>query len=431
MPFDKIGRALASRPVFERDVTRTISSEGIANAPGAAQLQAPNIGPTGEVVPGTNPQELQLGRGGFVPPPPSEQQTETLRVQGAPRGLTFLADFLTGFGGGPQAALQQQAQRRQGVERRFGVAQQQADQESALQQQNFQRSLELRRLGLQEQQVAGLQDTRQQGVDIQQQLADFRKQQLDFQKGQADRTVNLRNIFGPELIKGVDIPDVEVPFALAGLAGQFIKTRADALLASRRLGDPRIRNVDIDSGTGIVTTVFDDGSIRQAQIATGVSMKQLLDVEKEARQFAKDALGGFVPQTSQGRGQFDAIFKAKRSELIASLTGQQVSSTVDDVIPSGSKPEQAVSFAKQFAREQGAKTDAEVKRRAAEFINITEGLTDEQKKEAIKILNTRTLASGAGEFLNRIFGPTIQALQGKRPFIGEPTKPKKSLLRKK
>ena len=427
----KIGRALASRPTFERDITTTISPEALANAPGAAQIQAPNIGAAGQIVPGTNPQELQLGRGGFVKPPPSEQQTETLQVQGAPRGLTFLADFLTGFGGGPGAAAQQQAQRRQGVERRFGVAQQQADRESALGQQNFQRSLELRRLGLQEQQVAGLQDTQQQGVDVQQQLADLRKQQLDFQKGQAGRTVNLRNIFGPELIKGIDIPDVEIPFALAGLAGQFIKTRADALLANKKLGDPRIRNVDIDSGTGIVTTVFDDGSIRQTQIATGMSMKQLLDVEKEARQFAKDALGGFVPQTSQGRGQFDAIFKAKRSELIASLTGQQVSSTADDVVPGGTRVEEAVSFAKQFARQQGAKTDADVKRRATEIINSTEALTDEQKKEAIKILNTRTLASGAGEFLNRIFGPAIQALQGKRPLVGEPTKPKKTLLRKK
>lgn len=427
----KIGRALASRPTFERQISRTISPEGIATAPGAAQIQVPNISPTGEVVPGFNPQSLQLGGGGFIPPPPSEQQTETIQVRGAPRGLTLAADFLTGFGSGSQAATQQQALRRQGVERRFGVAQQQADRESALGQQNFQRSLELRRLGLQEQQVAGLQDTRQQGVDVQQQLADLRKQQLQFQKGQADRTVNLRNIFGPELIKGVDIPDVEVPFALAGLAGQFIKTRADALLANKRLGDPRIRNVDINSGTGIVTTVFDDGSIRQAQIATGVSMKQLLDIEKEARQFAKDALGGFVPQTSQGRGQFDAIFKAKRSELITSTTGQQVSPTADDVVPGGTRVEEAVSFAKQFARQQGAKTDADVKRRATEIINGTEALTDEQKKEAIKILNTRTFASSAGEFLNRIFGPTIQAFQGKRPFIGEPTKPKKSLLRKK
>ncbi len=109
----KIARGLASRPTFEREITRTISPEGIADAPGAVQIQAPTIGPGGEVLSGTNRQGIQLGSGGFVQPPPEETRTERVQVQGAPRGLTFLADFLTGFGGGPGAALQQQAQRRQ------------------------------------------------------------------------------------------------------------------------------------------------------------------------------------------------------------------------------------------------------------------------------------------------------------------------------
>ena len=143
---EKIGRALASRPVFERDITRTISPEGIANAPGATQIQTPNLGPSGEILPGTNQQELQLGSGGFVQPPPSEQQTETLRVQGAPRGLTFLADFLTGFGGGPQAATQQQALRRLGVNQQLDLVQQQADRQAAFQQRQFQNKLGLRRV---------------------------------------------------------------------------------------------------------------------------------------------------------------------------------------------------------------------------------------------------------------------------------------------
>lgn len=142
----RVGSGLASRPTFERNITRTISPEGIATAPGAARIQAPNIGPGGEVLSGTNRQGLQLGTGGFVQPPPSEQQTETLQVQGAPRGLTFLADFLTGFGGGPQAALQQQALRRLGVNQQLDLVQQQADRQAGFQQQQFQNKLGLRRV---------------------------------------------------------------------------------------------------------------------------------------------------------------------------------------------------------------------------------------------------------------------------------------------
>ena len=145
MPKD-IGRALASRPTFERQVSRTISPEGIANAPGAVQIQAPVIGPGGEVLSGTNRQGLQLGSGGFVPPPPSEQQTETIQVRGAPRGLTFAADFLTGFGGGSQAATQQQALRKLGVNKRLDLRQQQADRQAGFQQQQFQNKLGLRRV---------------------------------------------------------------------------------------------------------------------------------------------------------------------------------------------------------------------------------------------------------------------------------------------
>ena len=96
----RVGSGLASRPTFERDITTTISPEGIANAPGATQIQALNIGPSGEVLPGTNTQELSLGGGGFVQPPPEETRTDRVQVQGAPRGLTFLADFLTGLGEG-------------------------------------------------------------------------------------------------------------------------------------------------------------------------------------------------------------------------------------------------------------------------------------------------------------------------------------------
>ena len=141
-----ISRGLASRPTFERDITRTISPEGLANAPGAAQIRAPNIGPAGEVVPGFNQQSLQLGGGGFIQPPPSEQQTETIQVRGAPRGLTLAADFLTGFGGGSQAATQQQALRRLGFNQQLDLAQQQADRQAAFQQQQFQNQLGLRRV---------------------------------------------------------------------------------------------------------------------------------------------------------------------------------------------------------------------------------------------------------------------------------------------
>ena len=151
---EKIGRALASRPMFERNITRTISPEGVASAPGAAQIRAPNISPTGEILPGTNPQELQLGSGGFVQPPPEETRTDRVQVRGAPRGLTFLADFLTGFGGGPQAALQQQAQRRQGVNQIFDQEQANADLLLQRQRQGFQRDLGLKRLGISERDIA-------------------------------------------------------------------------------------------------------------------------------------------------------------------------------------------------------------------------------------------------------------------------------------
>ncbi len=79
---EKIGRALASRPVFERNVTRTISPEGIATAPGAVQIQAPSIGPGGEVLSGTNRQGLQLGTGGDIRPPSEETRTERVQVKG-------------------------------------------------------------------------------------------------------------------------------------------------------------------------------------------------------------------------------------------------------------------------------------------------------------------------------------------------------------
>ena len=151
---DNIGRALASRPTFSRDVTRTISPEGLANAPGAAQIQAPNISSSGEVLPGTNTQELSLGGGGVVQPPPEETRTDRVQVQGAPRGLTFLADFLTGFGGGPGAALQQQAQRRQGVNQIFNQEQANADRLLQRQRQGFQRDLGLRRLGISERDIS-------------------------------------------------------------------------------------------------------------------------------------------------------------------------------------------------------------------------------------------------------------------------------------
>jgi hypothetical protein len=98
-----------------------------------------------------------LGVQGVPQPPPPELQTQDIEIQGPNRGINFVADFLTGFGGGPGAATQQQAQRSAQTERLFGAQQGQVDLQTQLvQQQELNRranvglDLESKRFGLAE-----------------------------------------------------------------------------------------------------------------------------------------------------------------------------------------------------------------------------------------------------------------------------------------
>ena len=143
----KIKRAFTEPSVLaERQITETLVPEGIALAPGRAEIEVPTIGPGGEILPGTNRQKLTLGSGGIIPPPPEEQRTRTEQVLGAPPGIQAVSDFLIGFGGGPQAALQQQQARFGRANEVLDVEQQRADRQAASQQRNFQRDVQVLRL---------------------------------------------------------------------------------------------------------------------------------------------------------------------------------------------------------------------------------------------------------------------------------------------
>ncbi len=131
----------------QREITETLVPKGIARAPGTAEIQAPVIGPGGEIIPGqTTPQQITLGSGGILQPPPEEQRTRTEQVLGAPPGIQALSDFLIGFGGGPQAALQQQQARFGRADRLLGAEQERTDRQAASQQRNFQRDVQILRL---------------------------------------------------------------------------------------------------------------------------------------------------------------------------------------------------------------------------------------------------------------------------------------------
>ncbi|KKL09378.1 hypothetical protein LCGC14_2566440 [marine sediment metagenome] len=90
-----IGRGLARRPEFE--------ATGLTLEPGRE--------PFTQDLGGLQPQQFP----GIRP----EVGTRTLTAQGAPAGVSAIADFLTGFGGGPQAALKQQQQRSLGIQQRL------------------------------------------------------------------------------------------------------------------------------------------------------------------------------------------------------------------------------------------------------------------------------------------------------------------------
>lgn len=124
------------RPTLERDVTGLVGPE-----------QAPPVDTGQGGVPG-------LGVQGVPQPPPPELQTQTLQVQGPNRGLSAIADFLTGFGGGPQAAIAQQQQRAGQTERLFQAQERPINLRSQLAQQQFQNRLRQEGLGLSERDVS-------------------------------------------------------------------------------------------------------------------------------------------------------------------------------------------------------------------------------------------------------------------------------------
>lgn len=128
---------LFKRQPLERDVT------GLVQNP---IPEAPPVDTGQGGVPG-------LGVQGIPPPPlgPPELQTQTIQVQGPNRGINLIGDFLTGFGGGPKAAIAQQAQRAAGTERLFQTQQRPIDLQTQLVQQQFQNRLGQERLGLQQQ----------------------------------------------------------------------------------------------------------------------------------------------------------------------------------------------------------------------------------------------------------------------------------------
>ena len=283
MPFDKIGRALASRPTFERQISRTISPEGIATAPGAVQIQAPSIGPGGEVLSGTNRQGLQLGTGGFVQPPPEETRTERVQVQGAPRGLTFLADFLTGFGGGPQAALQQQALRSQGVNQIFDQEQANADLLLQRQRQGLQRDFGLRRLGISERDIA----LRERNAT--------RPKISTFQSRDGRRLLTVNTQTG-ELINSLNIEDELSPQVVADFISNFENSLGSPLNPNERAaisaaGQSALQSGDLETVASALDGIASgrEGLRRSQELSKGVGKRQLFaDQRRTEREQAKN-----------------------------------------------------------------------------------------------------------------------------------------------
>ncbi len=279
----KIGRALASRPTFERDITRTISPEGIATAPGAAQIQAPNIGPGGEVLSGTNRQGLQLGSGGFVQPPPEETRTERVQVRGAPRGLTFLADFLTGFGGGPQAALQQQAFRRQGVNQIFNQGQANAELLLQRQRQGFQRDLGLRRLGISERDIS----LRERNAT--------RPKISTFQSRDGRRLLTINTETG-DLINSLNVSDELSPQVVADFISNFENALGSPLNPNEQAaisvaGQSALQNGDLETVASALEGIAAgrEGLRRSQELSKGVGKRQLFsDQRRVEREQAKN-----------------------------------------------------------------------------------------------------------------------------------------------
>jgi hypothetical protein len=279
----RVGSGLASRPTFERDITRTISPEGIATAPGLAQIQAPSIGPGGEVLPGTNTQELSLGGGGVVQPPPEETRTDRVQVKGAPHSLTFLADFLTGFGGGPQAALQQQAQRRQGVNQIFDQEQANADLLLQRQRQGFQRDLGLRRLGISERDIA----LREQNA--------ARPKISTFQSRDGRRLLTVNTQTG-ELINSLNVSEELSPQVIADFISNFENSLGSPLNPNEQgiisaAGQSALQNGDL----GVVASALDgiasgrEGLRRSRVLSKDVGKRQLFsDQRKIEREQAKN-----------------------------------------------------------------------------------------------------------------------------------------------
>ena len=114
---------LFQRQTLNREVTGLVGPQ-----------QAPPVDTGQGGVPG-------LGVQGVPQPPPPEVQTQNLQIQGPNRGINLIGDFLSGFGGGPGAVTQQQAQRSAQTERLFGAQQQQVNLKSQLAQQTFQNRL--------------------------------------------------------------------------------------------------------------------------------------------------------------------------------------------------------------------------------------------------------------------------------------------------
>lgn len=124
---------LFQRPEFTRDITGLVGPQ-----------QAPPVDTGQGGVPG-------LGVQGVPQPPPPEFQTQTITQRGISPAQGFAADFLTGFGAGPQAAVQQRQRRFGRIERGFDIKQEQANLQSQLIQQQRQFGLQQQNLQLRQQ----------------------------------------------------------------------------------------------------------------------------------------------------------------------------------------------------------------------------------------------------------------------------------------
>ncbi len=268
---DKIGRALTARPTFERDITRTVTPE-----PVTLPLGAPSI--IGNVVDPSAPSGAVSGspRVGNQIFPPIEQQTETQQVKGAPFSLTLLADFLTSFGGGPQAALQQQAFRRQGINQQFDVAQEQADREATLSQQNFQRTLGLRRLGISERDIS-LREQR------------FARPKIStFQSRDGRRLLTINTQTG-ELINSLNVSEQLSPQVVADFISNFENALGSPLNPNEQAtisaaGQSALQNGDL----GAVASALDgiaagrEGFRRSKELSREVGKRQLFSDQRRA-----------------------------------------------------------------------------------------------------------------------------------------------------